>query len=447
MAAGLPAMALAEEQKDYNVLFILCDQWRAQATGYAGDENAHTPNLDRFASENIVFTNAVSCQPVSSSARASLLSGQFPTTNGMIGNDLAFMPNDLTLGEVFKKSGYRTGYIGKWHLNGGSRTGFIPEDRRFGFDYWKVMNCTHRYNGSMYWGEVPVMCKWEGYDAFAQADSTIAYIERAAKSDSPFMMLLSWGPPHDPYHTAPEEYRKMYSDKSSISLRPNVPEKEHAKWRNVQAGYYAHIAALDKSFGDIVAKMDSLGLMDNTVIVFYSDHGDMLGSHGFEKKSRPFDESVKVPLLVHWPGISHKVIDEAITTPDLMPTLLDICGLDIPEKVQGRSFADIITGKEKPDDRGALYMWPVPRPGYKLPEYRAVRTVRYTYVETLDGPWLLFDNEKDPYQMENLVETGGHAREIRMLGKKLRKLLKEADDSFMPGEEYENKFHVKSTTK
>ena len=103
MAAGLPAMALAEEQKDYNVLFILCDQWRAQATGYAGDENAHTPNLDRFASENIVFTNAVSCQPVSSPARASLLSGQFPTTNGMIGNDLAFMPNDLTLGEVFKK--------------------------------------------------------------------------------------------------------------------------------------------------------------------------------------------------------------------------------------------------------------------------------------------------------------------------------------------------------
>lgn len=379
MAAGLPAMALAEEQKDYNVLFILCDQWRAQATGYAGDENAHTPNLDRFASENIVFTNAVSCQPVSSPARASLLSGQFPTTNGMIGNDLAFMPNDLTLGEVFKKSGYRTGYIGKWHLNGGSRTGFIPEDRRFGFDYWKVMNCTHRYNGSMYWGEVPVMCKWEGYDAFAQADSTIAYIERAAKSDSPFMMLLSWGPPHDPYHTAPDEYRKMYSDKSSISLRPNVPEKEHAKWRNVQAGYYAHIAALDKSFGDIVAKMDSLGLMDNTVIVFYSDHGDMLGSHA--------------------------------------------------------------------DDRGALYMWPVPRPGYKLPEYRAVRTVRYTYVETLDGPWLLFDNEKDPYQMENLVETGDQAREIRMLGKKLRKLLKEADDSFMPGEEYENKFHVKSTTK
>ena len=103
MAAGLPAMALAEEQKDYNVLFILCDQWRAQATGYAGDENAHTPNLDRFASENIVFTNAVSCQPVSSPARASLLSGQFPTTNGMIGNDLAFMPNDLTLGEVFNE--------------------------------------------------------------------------------------------------------------------------------------------------------------------------------------------------------------------------------------------------------------------------------------------------------------------------------------------------------
>ncbi|MGB2956833.1 MAG: sulfatase-like hydrolase/transferase, partial [Anaerolineales bacterium] len=125
-----------------NIVFVLTDQWRAQATGYGGDPNVKTPNLDALASRSISFENAVSVCPVCTPHRASLMTGRYPLSTGMFMNDLYLPGDELCMGEIFEKAGYETAYIGKWHLDGHGRDVFIPKNRRQGFDYWKVLECT-----------------------------------------------------------------------------------------------------------------------------------------------------------------------------------------------------------------------------------------------------------------------------------------------------------------
>ena len=152
-----------------NVVFILTDQWRAKATGYNGDPNAITPNIDRLAAESIDFANAIGTSPVCTPARAALLTGRFPTTTGMFMNDVPLSPEERSIGKAFKTGGYDTAYIGKWHVDGHGRASYIPPERRQGFDYWKVLECTHDYQNSEYYdSDDPDIKIWPGYDAFAR---------------------------------------------------------------------------------------------------------------------------------------------------------------------------------------------------------------------------------------------------------------------------------------
>ena len=431
-------------EKRPNVLFILADQWRAQAMGYAGDPNVKTPNFDAFARENINFTNAVTCQPISSPYRASLLTGQYTTSNGMLTNSgsLQFRPNTPTMGELFKAAGYQTAYIGKWHLYDGGLLEFIPSEHRFGFDFWRVMNCTHNYTESYYWGEEPVKMMWPGYDAFAQTDTLCSWLGEVTKTDQPFCMILSWGPPHNPYGLVSSEYKQLY-DPRKLILRDNVPTNAVDKVRRELSFYYANCTALDDAFGKIIARLIELKQLDNTIVVFTADHGDMLGCHGYYMKSRPYNESVCVPMLMHCPGIKGKVVDEPMSTPDILPTLLDICGIKIPEKVEGRSFIDIMTGKKSTLGDCALVKWPITRPDYQLKEYRAIRTKQYTYVEEINGPWLMFDNQTDPFQMNNLIGKPQYASKQTELKEKLHKALKDTHDVFGDENYYLKKFNLK----
>ena len=155
-----------------------------------------------------------------------------------------------------------------------------------------------------------------------------------------FVLFLSWGPPHAPYHTAPKKYRNMFKP-DNITLPPNVPlaQREWAKKR--LAGYYAHIAALDDCMGDLMKTIDRSRMKDNTILVFTSDHGDMIGSHGQSKKQRPWDESIRVPFLIRFPkklGSNGKVIDMPFGTPDIMPTLLGLSGIDVPLLLKEKIF-------------------------------------------------------------------------------------------------------------
>jgi arylsulfatase A-like enzyme len=227
---GFPAMSRP------NVVYVFADQWRGCATGYAGDPDVKTPNLDSLAAVSVNFVNAVSVCPVCTPYRASLLTGRYPTSTGMFLNDLYLPDEELCMGEIFKGSGYETGYIGKWHVDGHGRSAFIPPERRQGFDYWKVAECEHDYNHSHYYsGNSSEMLYWEGYDAFAQTRDAEQYINAYAKGERPFLLVLSYGPPHFPHYQSPGEYQALYLP-DTLKLRPNVPKEMMSRARKEALG-------------------------------------------------------------------------------------------------------------------------------------------------------------------------------------------------------------------
>jgi arylsulfatase A-like enzyme len=332
--------------------------------------------------------------PVCCPYRACLLTGQYPLTHGVFVNDVPLRPNGTTIAEAFVGSGYDTAYIGKWHVEGHGRSSYIPPERRLGFEYWKVLECTHNYNRSYYYnGDSDQKQLWEGYDAIAQTRDAQAYIESHG-GDKPFFLVLSWGPPHDPYDTAPPEFAHLY-DPEKIILRENVPPEMAETARRWLAGYYAHCTALDACVGDLLETLRSSGLEEDTIFVFASDHGDMLGSQGEHHKQRPWDESIRVPFLLRYPGLEgwqQRPVDALLDAPDIMPTLLGLCGLPIPVSVEGRDFSPVVRGGADSSDGAALLLMPHPFGQWTRQqggrEYRGVRTKRYTYVRDLGGPWL-----------------------------------------------------------
>lgn len=447
--AGSAAAAQAKSKRQPNVVFVLTDQWRAQAFGYAGDPNAHTPNIDALAAESVNFRNAVSGFPVCSPYRASLLTGQYAVKHGLLVNDVELRPNGPTLGESFQKAGYRTGYIGKWHVHGspdgkfGRRLAYIPKESRFGFDYWKVCECTHDYNRSLYFdGNDSTPHYWNGYDAVAQTQDACDFIRNNAKVSDPYFLLLSLGPPHDPYGTAPNQFATMYADRK-IQLRPNVPTEQAEQAIKDLRGYYAHIAALDECVSNVKKSVDASGVAEDTIFVFASDHGDMLQSQGLPRKQFPWDESIRVPFMIRYPrefGRRKRELISPIDAPDIMPTLLGLAGLKSPESVQGVDYSAVMRGsrKESPDPAALLNLpasFSVIR-RHGVAEYRGLRTLRHTYVRSIHGPWLLYDNNADPYQKQNLANNPQYRSVQSMLERRLDEKLKSVGDEFLPGARY-----------
>jgi arylsulfatase A-like enzyme len=445
--ADTASTVVHDETKKPNVVFVLTDQWRAQATGYSGDPNliGKTPNLDRIADSGINFKNAVSTTPACTPYRAALLTGQYPTTTGMIFNDLHLPEESYTMAEMFKESGYATAYIGKWHLDGMMRDQFTPPERRQGFEYWKALECSHEYNELFYYeGDSPEKKQWDGYGPYAETDDAISYIEQNAHGDKPFLMVLSLGAPHFPHHSAPEEMRELFSP-DDIVLRGNVTDDQAESAKNEAAGYYAHIAALDTSIGRLHEAIAEAQISDNTIFVFTSDHGEMMGSHGWwpKQKQVAWAESVKVPFLLQYParyGTEKIVVDAPINTPDILPTLLAMADLPIATSIEGEDMTSAIGDNHAARDKAALIMNVCPFAG-DFDEYRGIYTSRYSYVETLDGPSMLFDMEEDPLQMNNLVNLPEHEELQKHMSLLLQQELEKVGDEFMPRQYYIDKWN------
>ena len=432
-----------------NVVFVFADQMRAQATSYAGNPNAHTPELDRLAEASVNFTHAVSGHPVCCPYRASLLTGQYPLTHSVYVNDVPLDKETTSLAQAFGSAGYDTAYIGKWHLYGspdgayGRRHAFVPRESRQGFDYWKAFECSHNYTDSFYHeGDDPTPKRWAGYDAMAQTEDACSYIRRHAGGEVPFLLMLSWGPPHDPYDMVPEEHKAKLRDRA-IALRPNVPADQRQRAIETLRGYYAHIAVLDDCIGMLLDTLDESGIAEDTIFAYTSDHGDMHGSHGLLTKHCPWDEAIRVPFLLRYPrrlGPRGRRSPLLIDAPDIMPTLLGLVGLPIPESVQGRDLSPQLAGEAAPDhEMSAFLSVPVSYGMLRtqgLPEYRGVRTSRHTYVRSIRGPWLLYDNEQDPYQMDNLCGRSEHAALQDRLEGMLQEWLARLGDEFLPGDSY-----------
>ncbi|HUV66255.1 MAG TPA: sulfatase [Sedimentisphaerales bacterium] len=458
-AAGSQLFAGQKSAKQPNIVYVFADQMRAHALGCYGNKTVPTPNFDAMAEGGTVFDNALSTWPVCSPYRAMLLTGMHPMANGTVSNDTGMRDDIPTIAKVCKAKGYATGYIGKWHLEW-NRNPFVPKERRQGFDYWAVNNCTHKYMDHFYCTDTPEEITFKGYDAFVQTDLAVDYIKK--NKDKPFCLFMSWGPPHDPYNMVPDEYKERIPlDK--IELRKNVAEravvdcllawdkpskklKEQRKGRRAVVdnderlkkqfiqGYYAHTAALDDCIGRIRSALRQAGVADDTILVFSSDHGDMLGCHRMALKQMPFEESINVPLLVEYPrSVPRGKRSDALITPiDVMPTLLSLAGLKCPE-VDGKDMSDAAKGVASDQRDAVLIMKLLPGGGpyivNAITPWRGVRTKRYTYANLLDhGPWLLYDNREDPYQLNNLINKPEHAQLQAKLEKRMRELMKEAGD-------------------
>jgi arylsulfatase A-like enzyme len=337
---------------------------------------------------------------------------------------------------------WRTTYIGKWHLDGHGRGSYIPPERRKGWEYWKAAECDHSYNHSHYYAGTSSEKKfWDGYDAFAQTKDAREYIRQHARQGQPFALMVSYGPPHFPHDTAPPAYKKLYPP-DKIRLPPNVPAAMQKKAQREAQGYYAHCTAVDKCVSDVLSELSETGLEEKTIVVFTADHGEMMGSHGYPPtmKQQPWDEAAHVPLVLRYPaahGRQGRAVQTPLTTPDILPTLLGLAGVTIPATIEGEDLSPLIRGGPEQPDRAALYMGVAPFGGGGFnKEYRAIRTGQYTYVRGLQGPWLLFDDKKDPYQLRNLASVPEYAALCRQLYDRLHAALRKNGDPFRPAAYY-----------
>lgn len=377
------------------------------------------------------------------------MTGRWPTSTGMFLNDLHLPDHELCMAEILKRAGYATAYIGKWHLDGHGRDKYIPPERRQGWEYWKAAECDHSYNHSHYYAGTSSEKKfWDGYDALGQTKDAREYIRQRARQGQPFALMVAYGPPHFPHDTAPQAFKDLYLPEK-IQLPPNVPETMRAKAQREAQGYYAHCTALDKCVADVLGVLSETGLEENTIVVFTADHGEMMGSHGCPPgmKQQPWDEAAHVPLLLRYPaahGCRGRAIQTPLTTPDILPTLLGLTGVAIPATIEGEDLSPLIRGSRELLDRDALYMGVAPFAGSGFnKEYRAIRTSRYTYVRGLQGPWLLFDDEKDPFQLRNLAAAPEYAAMCRQLDDRLQAALRKISDPFRPAAYYIKQWGLK----
>jgi arylsulfatase A-like enzyme len=469
--------AFAQKKKRPNIIFLMADQLRYQSCGYAGDKKAVTPNIDRMATEGINFRQAVSSMPVCAAYRASLFTGKYVTSTGMVINELRMNPNQRCLGHVLKDSGYNSGYIGKWHLysnqlgkHNDPECSFVPPGKhRLGFDgFWAAYNFHHEYYRTYYHKDTPekIFHGENIYEPDAQTDMAIEYIAKHKADGSPFSMVVSYGTPHDPWDkkSVPEKYSNMFKD-VKFSLPPNYSSAKDPygdEWSNIDCDpekldewmriYYAMTANLDWNVGRIIDAVDRMGLAEDTIIVFTSDHGEMFGAHGRMKKNIFYDEAARVPMLVRCKGKipAGSVSDCCFNTPDIMPTLLGLLGLgkSIPKEVEGMDLSHLVRGQSGPEpeaaylfNTGACAIW---EDGH---EWRAVRDKKYTYAvyrgggkNDLPRKELFFDNIKDSYQTENLVGDAKQKRKIQRFRKLLKKKMQKLNDTFPASTWYQGKW-------
>ena len=313
LAATLVSIgASAPPASQPNIILIVPDQMRGQDMGCAGNSEVRTPHLDQLSREGVFFRNTFANTPVCCPARAILLTGKYPHRNGMIANDLALRPSETTLAEILQSQGYRTGFLGKWHLDGGPRLpGFVPPGpRRQGFEFWAASECSHEHFRPTYFRDTPDPIRVNRFEPEVWTDLAIEFLQ--SDRSRPFFLELTMGPPHDPYG-APPQYMSKY-DPAKLTMRPNWVAGTPGGGRKEIAAYYAAIEAIDDQIGRLMSELKTLGIDDNTVVIVTSDHGDMLGSQGARLKRKPWEESIRVPGIVRFPHKAKPRVTDALFT-------------------------------------------------------------------------------------------------------------------------------------
>jgi arylsulfatase A-like enzyme len=436
----------AEEAKRPNLLFVLADQWRASAFGFGSDAVVRTPNLDCLARQGANWRRAYAANPVCTPNRACILTGRYSHQTGMIQNNLQLPPDQVCWPETFRETGYATQYVGKWHLDGSPKPGYVARGwRRRGFDRFEGFNRGHVYHEP--WGfddrggplaDLGLEMPDPYYEPTLQTDLAINFMRRQAKR--PFACYLSWGPPHTPFR--PPEAFKLY-EPGEIALRSNVPQDHQDRARKELAGYYGLCESLDHEMGRLMAFLDENGLASNTLVIFTADHGELAGSHGKYRKGEPENESLQVPLLMRLPGVipAESEPQTLINSVDLMPTLLSLCKLPASPTCAGRDLSGTLLADRQSRKVESIYCEgkvsnpagaPANSNSSSQGPWRAIVTDRYKLsiragYETVEG---LFDLQEDPLEMDNLAGMPDARGIQRDLLAELRDWGKRTDDSF-----------------
>lgn len=459
-----------------NVLVIYTDQMRYDCMSCSGNPDVKTPYLERMAMEGVQFENAFVSYPLCTPFRASFLTGRYAHATGVYSNHFAIDPyRQPSLGPLFRDAGYRTGYIGKWHLYGGPKPGFVPPGPdRMGFDHFVGFNRGHQYLDAIFYRDTDQPYRCRRYEPDFQTDHTIEFMQSIvdAPDDSPFFAYVCFGPPHFPMKM-PDYLKKMY-DPEKIKLPEGTPDQEAQRQfienrieydydgnadllekskagslkpgdvesegdiRQFVADYYAMISNVDHNLGILLNWLQSKGILDETIVVFMSDHGDMLGQHGqfCGWKRAPYRGSAQVPFFIRYPERftgGRKVTSLIDVAVDTMPSLLEICGLECPEGVQGISYVPVLEDDSPTRDAVYFQMMKQSKGGrgqrHPKPE-RGIRTKEWLYVRKQDKPVLLIDEEIDPLENNNLVESETHQEQMQVLNAELSAWMTETADDF-----------------
>lgn len=415
-----------------HILFFFTDQQRPDSIGCYGQALPTTPVLDGLAAKGLRCARAYTPNPVCGPARAALQTGRYPTATGNHVNNIHLPEDAATLAKLLGQWGYATGYLGKWHLastgknNPDSfRTTAIPERRRGGFaDYWLSADAlewtSHGYGGYMFAADgTPVVFDNQTYRVDFMTDHLCAALGQLAADQRPFFMMASYLEPHQQNDTDSYDPPRHLSGKYAEAAIPADLAPLPGNYDRHYANYLACVESLDQALGRVIARLEALGIRDNTLIVFATDHGCHFGTRNGEYKRSCHDASIHVPLIVHGPGFERGEVFEGIASlVDIPATILAAAGIQRPGDWHGRPLQERAASDWRQDHLSQISESQVGR---------CLRTERWTYSVRVPGrpakgpdglpiaaagsyvEDFLYDNQSDPHQQTNLICEADYA--------------------------------------
>ncbi|MVO98175.1 sulfatase-like hydrolase/transferase [Paenibacillus lutrae] len=421
-----------------NIIVFFTDQQRWDTTGIHGNPLGLTPNFDRMAAYGTHVEHAFTCQPVCGPARSCLQTGVYATTSGCYKNGIP-LPDTLdTLGDHFKRAGYRTGYIGKWHLAAEEP---VPADKRQGYEYWlasNILEFTSDAYSTVVYDKDSNPVRLPGYRVDALTDAAIRYVD--GHQEEPFFLFVSYLEPHHQNHIdnypTPTGYGEQYAGRW---LPPDLAALGGSVYQHA-GGYYGMVKRLDEALGRLLDALKSLDLEENTIVLFTSDHGNHFKTRNEEYKRSCHEGSIRVPMAFTGPGFSRgRKLAELVSLIDLPPTLLEAAGIEAPDYMQGRSILPLVKGKGE----AATEPWPE-EVFVQISESsvaRAIRTRKWKYGVVAEGKdgnrqpgsdvyteTFLYDLETDPYELTNLAGLDSHREAADVLKARLLRRIVEAGE-------------------
>jgi len=458
LAIYISLLSCSGENQPPNIIFIMSDDHSTGAISAYGNSLLETPNIDNLAEQGMRFNNCFNVVSLCGPSRAAILSGRYSVHNGYMRNGNSFDRNQLTFPKLLQQAGYQTAVIGKWHL----------VTQPAGFDYYNVIpfqgdffDCRMKETGQEWQDRDKGGIVQPGYLTEVITDKAIDWLKKRDK-EKPFCLLVHHKAPHEPYHY-PEQYKELlegkiiaepdnfndtFEGKNPIlannkceyskfdyigmpflkDILPQDMEKGTIEYKKgsfqiVMKGYHRLVAALDDNIGRLMNFVDNSDLKKNTIIVYTSDNGWFLGDHGMFNKMWMYEESLKVPLIIRYPEKVKPatVSDDFVSVLDFATTFLDYAGIEKPEQFQGQSIKPLLSGETPKDWRSAHFYHYFGQ--FEVPSHYGIRTKDYKLIyffETENEPkWELYDLQKDPKELVNLIDDTGYSEIV----KKMRSIL------------------------